>query len=683
MHATHGITLRGVLQILVAGLMLTVFVIVGLINLGSVRRATDNLTDEILRLAAADSAHRIERMLDAGRRTVHTLKVRATHGRIALDDQTALATTLGDLLKYEPRISRLLYGDAPSGAVIGATRNAEDLVLVRTMEAGTHRVWYLDEDGSLLPHSDDTRIDLNAPERPWFKAAADGGGEERWIGPFANVVGVPTLAVSAAVEDPATGAIRGVFTAHFYVASLEKLLQQATVSRPDMRVILMAGDGRVIAASDEADDVFMRDAAATLQNPRMRLSADDTHEAQFTSQGLVWTGGARGFRVADDSPDEEWFVAYFVPRPNLFKALYEHQRFTLPVGSSVLLLGVALGAALARRISTPLRKIADDLIRVASYDLTTAPSPRSFVKEVTVIADATDRMKASLRSFGRYVPSDVVRGLLASGEEARLGGELRVLSLHFSDIAGFTPLSEQLAPAQVVEYLAEYLELMTSAIRGEGGIVDQVIGDGILALFNAPALLAGHAAANCRAALAAQRSLVRLRAAWQPLGRPQIRARIGLHTGEVMVGNFGTHEHLAYGVIGDAVNLSSRLEGLNKVYGTSILASADLRATAGPGFEWRTLDRVAVVGRSGGTEVSELLGESHAVAAAVLAARDAYEEALAAYTAGRFESAADAFRRALAMRPDDRAAQELAERSAAYARQPPADWDGIFVATRK
>lgn len=683
MEKNHGITLRGVLQILVTGLLLTVFVIVGLINLRSVRRATDSLTDEILRLAAADSAHRIQRMLDAGERTVHTLKVRATHGRVALDDQPALATALGDLLKYEPRISRLLYGDARSGAVIGATRNAEDIVLVRTVEAGAHRVWYLEEDGSLVPHADDTPIDYHAPDRPWFKAAKEGGGQERWIGPFANVVGVPTLAVSAAVEDPATGAMRGVFTAHFSIATLEKLLQNATVSRPDMRVILMAGDGRVIAASDETDEVFMRDAAATLQDPRMRLSADDIHEARFTSQGVVWTGGARGFKVADESHAEEWFVAYFIPRPHLLKAFYDHQRFTLPVGLSVLLVGATLGGFLARRITTPLRIIADDLIRVASYDLTKTPSPRSFVKEVAVIADATDRMKASLRSFGRYVPGDVVRGLLASGEEARLGGELRVLSLHFSDIEGFTPLSERLAPAQVVEYLAEYLELMTGAIRAEGGIVDQVIGDGILALFNAPSPLAGHAAANCRAALAAQRGLVRLRSEWRQMGRPEIRTRIGLHTGEVMVGNFGTHEHLAYGVIGDAVNLSSRVEGLNKVYGTSILASAELRAAAGPGFEWRMLDRVAVVGRSGGTELSELLGESGTVAADVLVARDAYEEAFAAYTAGRFESAVQGFRRALGMRPDDRAARELAERAAAYARQPPADWEGIFVATAK
>ena len=163
---------------------------------------------------------------------------------------------------------------------------------------------------------------------------------------------------------------------------------------------------------------------------------------------------------------------------------------------------------------------------------------------------------------------------------------------------------------------------MTQIIEGHQGAVDKFIGDGILALFNAPRDLENHAAAACRAALRSQERLAVLRKQWHAQGREPLYVRIGLHTGEAIVGNIGTPDRFEYTVTGDAVNLASRLEGLNKVYGTGILASEETRAAAGPGFEWRTIDCVAVVGRASGTRICELLGERGQVDASVMSARD-------------------------------------------------------------
>ncbi len=345
-----------------------------------------------------------------------------------------------------------------------------------------------------------------------------------------------------------------------------------------------------------------------------------------------------------------------------------------------LALAVALAYLLANRVSSPLRTMAHDLEQVGQFKLSSAPMPTSFVKEIDIVSDSVNRMKASLRSFSRYVPADLVREVLASGQEARLGGQLRCLSIHFSDIEGFTALSEQLSPAEVVQALAEYLEIMTAALREHQGTLDKFMGDGILAFFNAPHEVPGHAALACRAALRARERLAARAAA----GRLPFRARIGLHIGEVLVGNIGTPERFAYTIIGDAVNLASRLEELNKSYGTTILASEALRAAAGPGFEWRRLDRVAVVGRTESTLVNELLGEEGTVAPAVLAARDAYEQALAAYFARRFPEAAVGFRAAARLLPGDRAAalmQRRAELLTEY--PPPPDWNGVHLQTVK
>jgi adenylate cyclase len=289
-------------------------------------------------------------------------------------------------------------------------------------------------------------------------------------------------------------------------------------------------------------------------------------------------------------------------------------------------------------------------------------------------------MTASLRSFGRYVPADIVRALLAQGQEARLGGATRRLSIHFSDIENFTAISERLSPAEVVENLAAYLACMSDTVREHQGTVDKFIGDGIMAFWNAPNPVPDHTTQACRAALVAQERLAELRQRNAREGRPLFHARIGLHTGDVVVGNFGTDERFAYTAMGDSVNLASRLEALNKVYGTYILASADIRDEAAPIFEWRRLDRVAVVGRREPTDIYELIGEGGRVPAERLKARDLYEQALAAYTSRRFDAAAAEFRAVSEIIAGDRAAIAMAERAEALARSPPpADWDGVFV----
>jgi len=677
------ITLWLVLQALVVGLMLTVVPVLGVIGFRSDRRIIAALGQEIVRVTARDVSNRVGRLLEAGTRTARDLDLRATYGRLPLADDEQLATFLGDRLRYEPGIARLFYGDATTGAVVTVGRTPTGGIAAtiadHDVKAGRPRTWCIEPDGSRTPYDLSTPVEVDARERPWFRAAEQADGV-RWTGLYIDMFKVPSIAVAAPVRDPRTDALRGVWAAQFHLDALPAMLHEACGMEPDVRVMLLTREGRLVASSQASPPALVAATAAALPQPIADLPQDMIHELRFEVDSVEWVGGAERFTAGGEL---DWIVAYCLPEQALLQSVYDKQKTNAAVSLTVLGIGLAIGAMLASRIASPLRLIAADLGRVARFEFSATPEPASFVEEVAVIADTAERMKASLRSFARYVPTDVVRGLLASGEEAQLGGEMRQISLHFSDIEGFTTISERLSPPQVVEYLAEYLELMTAAIRAEGGIVNQVIGDGILGLFNAPAPLVGHAAANCRAALAAQQALGDLRSRWQPLGRPLLRARIGLHVGDVMVGNFGTHEHLAYGVIGDAVNLSSRLEGLNKAYGTSIVASEDLRTAAGSGFEWRTLDRVAVVGRTGGTLVCELLGHVGSVTADALAARDGYERALADYFAGRFDRAAAGFRDLSTARPVDQAATTLAERAEALARRPPERWDGVHLVASK
>jgi len=206
-----------------------------------------------------------------------------------------------------------------------------------------------------------------------------------------------------------------------------------------------------------------------------------------------------------------------------------------------------------------------------------------------------------------------------------------------------------------------------------------------VAFFGAPKETPNHAELACRAALKIQAELFNLGIEHKQGERLVFRTRIGLHTGEVLVGNIGTPKRFAYSVIGDAANLTSSLEGLNKVYGTRILASAETkRITGSTLFQWRCIDRVSVVGRTQSTEIYELLGVSGSVHKAILEMRDHYESELRYYFEQDFENAIRKFETTLKLQPLDKASEVLLRRSQLLARSPRKEnWSGVFEAVTK
>jgi class 3 adenylate cyclase/CHASE2 domain-containing sensor protein len=220
-----------------------------------------------------------------------------------------------------------------------------------------------------------------------------------------------------------------------------------------------------------------------------------------------------------------------------------------------------------------------------------------------------EREKKRIRgAFSRYVAPALVDQIMHDPAMLRLGGEKRVCTVFFSDIAGFTNLSEGLSPEQLVEFLNTYLTEVTDIILAQGGMLDKYEGDAVMAVFGAPLKQPDHAERACRAALAVQARLTELRSAWKQRGLPAFITRIGLNSGDMVVGNMGSRERFDYTVIGDAVNLGSRLESANKQYGTYLMISEATREMAGPEkFVTRELDMIRVKGKAEPVRVYELI----------------------------------------------------------------------------
>jgi adenylate cyclase len=306
---------------------------------------------------------------------------------------------------------------------------------------------------------------------------------------------------------------------------------------------------------------------------------------------------------------------------------------------------------------------------------------------VTVHRLATEeREKRKVRSaFSRYAPPAVVSEMIRDPGKLQLGGQERRLTVLFSDIAGFTTFSERLPPGKMVSLLSEYFDAMTEKVFDSRGMLKEYVGDELMAIFGAPLPDDHHAQAACAAALAMQQRLAQMRRSWRAEGLPPLTARTGVNTGSMLVGNLGSSYRFSYGVLGDAVNLGSRLESLNKLYGTRILIGEATAKEVRSDFLLREVDLVTVKGKTRPTAVFELLAEgSDAGSTANVRALNAYAAALNHYRCRRWQQAMTSFRGVLELWPQDGPSQVMLDRCCKLRDQPPAEnWRGEFLPEHK
>jgi len=287
------------------------------------------------------------------------------------------------------------------------------------------------------------------------------------------------------------------------------------------------------------------------------------------------------------------------------------------------------------------------------------------------------RQKAFIKqAFRHYLSGDVIEKIIRDPKHLQLGGEKRELTIMFTDLAGFSTFSERLSPVELTALLNDYLSEMTDIILDEGGTLDKYEGDAIIAFWNAPLEQSDHAVRACRAALRCQRRLAELREAFLQRTGSALRMRVGLNTGEVVVGNMGSRKRFNYTILGDAANLASRLEGANKAFGTETMVSESTWRLASAEFRGRKLADLRVVGRKTAVAVYELTGLA---ADAEPTGWDTFAAGLNHFRKGNFARARELFEQL----PDDPAAQRYLRRCVELCAHPPASWDGVWGLTEK
>jgi adenylate cyclase len=294
------------------------------------------------------------------------------------------------------------------------------------------------------------------------------------------------------------------------------------------------------------------------------------------------------------------------------------------------------------------------------------------------------RQKRLIRqAFQYYLHPTIVERVAQNPQLLRLGGESRELTVLFSDIRRFSAIAEALSPEALVYRLNEYFTIMTRVVFHHDGLLDKYLGDGIMAVYGAPLDDPDHAFRACCSALEMIGELKALQAHWASRGLPSLDIGIGINTANMVVGNMGSELRFDYTVMGDGVNLASRLEGANKEYGTHIIISESTWEQVRDRIATRELDIIRVQGKAQPTRIFEVLGTSP-LAPDRAAMMEAFEVALRAYRAQQWEDAIQAFQQVLTAVPGDRPSQLYIERCKTFvAALPPSDWDGVYIMQTK
>ena len=378
---------------------------------------------------------------------------------------------------------------------------------------------------------------------------------------------------------------------------------------------------------------------------------------------------------------------------------YEQQtrilRLNVVLFAVAVVIGLGLSAMGARRLVQALWRVVDGAKAIQAGNLA-VQVPVTSRDEIGQLAEAFNRMAEELRTkerikdtFGKYVDPRVVAQLIDTSKDMEQA-ERRVATILFSDLKGFTAISEQLTASAMVRLLNRYFTVVAEQIRAHNGVLEKYIGDAVMA-FWAPPFSTGddHAASACLAALAHREAVAALRPELPDLlglrrNVPELTVRMGLATGEVVVGTVGAPTAKSFAAIGDITNLASRLEGVNKVYGTSVILAEETYRLAQTVVETRELDTVVVAGKSEPVRIYELMGRAGEVAASLQELRELYVEGLQAYRRRDWDAAGRCFAKCLELVPSDGPATVLRDRCTIFAATPPApDWDGVWHLAEK
>lgn len=599
---------------------------------------------------------------------------------------TEFTNFLLSFLIKNPHFTGVGWGDR-DGTAYYVERKFANVFVAQTI-ARTHDSAYditknIDQDGKILttPQSYNTTYDLYG--RPWFKEAVSRHipvvtSPSLAYNPDSNT-SVMAVSFSYPIYD-ASGELKGVFLVDSQLSALSDFINTLKIT-PHAYTFVFNNKNEMLAG--KLANTAILDKLPMVADVLMPWVKASFVEYQKNKRSLFFYSFAGKNYLAFYSemlhvPYVPCSVAIVLPAQDITQSLTHNLLLNIMIGISVLIGGMVIVSGIARSISRPIVKLADEADAIKDLNFSEDIKQNSYIKEIFSMQQAFNVMKNSLKSFMRYVPVTLIKKMLASGGVAHVGGESKTVTFLFSDIHNFTALSESMSPSELMKYLSEYFDAMTRTVLENQGVLDKYIGDGIMAFWGAPVEDSEHAVHACKCALAMLETLADLNAAWHAIGKPELTIRIGINTGEAVVGNVGSEDRLNYTAMGDSVNIASRLEELNKLYGTTIIINQTTYQLVKEYFASRFLDSITVRGKAINIKAYEIIATNSWLLAQLSAYQTDFERAFALYAAGNWNEARVAFTELATNYPNDQLAKVYLKRCDLLQQNPPQKWQGIW-----
>ncbi|MEO8965854.1 MAG: adenylate/guanylate cyclase domain-containing protein [Gammaproteobacteria bacterium] len=644
------------------------------------------LSFSLMRQVSAAAFHQVDRAMDnaevKSKSTAQLIKL----GVVDIKNEAHLISYTENLMQREielfPIVQAVLYGD-PAGNLVIAEQDESNHInsdITRRNSTSTRKIIYRDTQGNVTKTVNSTDFSFDPRNRPWYQAAIK-EKKSVWLDVYPYF---ETHYLGISVATPAyseNGKLIGVIDYNIRLDYLRNMVERVHLSQHGVLFIVTA-NGDLIAYPKLIEDkhTSLVDIHKLSSAPWLGESFDlykKTGKKEFI------------FRYANESylasyqtlihfGKHVWFIGAIVPQEDFIGEVRKTHFLTLLLSLLILILGVAAVSNLVTRVVKPLKKITEEIDHIKNFDLDNDPKIHSQIKEINYIADALNAMKKGLRSFQKYVPSTLVRQLIETGEVARIGGTKKPLVIFFSDIKDFSSLTEHVDPDSLSLHLCQYFEELTSIIVTNRGTIDKYIGDSLMAFWGAPLPETDPAKLAARAALRCIKRLRVLNNQWELEGKPAFITRIGIHLGEAIVGNLGSSERLNYTIIGNPANIASRLEQVNKRYGTNIIVSEDVYHAVKNQFILRMIDRVIIKGKVDPIYIYELIAESHSeVGYDIDAYNKHYQQGFVYYQNKQWNDAIECFLKCRQIYRADTIAPLLINRCEQFKMYPPPKhWNG-------
>jgi adenylate cyclase len=608
---------------------------------------------------------------------------------INVNNQAQVEDFSMQLLKSITNAAMVYWGDAKGNFII--SRNEADgtissELINRNVTPPTDTYIYRDVAGNVIKTEQKSDITYDPRQRPWYQDA-EKNKVFTWSKAYIFFSGaVKSLGITAAAPVYRDNQLLGVVGIDMRLQRLSEFLKNQRIGKTGVAFIFnKAGD--LLAHPSLAQNEIPQTTEPKLTPVSVLASWQAKAYEEFQRSGISefsYVDNKQTYLATFESipgfEDKKWHIAVVVPENDFVGELKSANMVTIQICIIILIIGITLITFYSRQISKSLGKLVSVTRRIKEFDLAETPEIKTRIQEISFLAESIYSMRSGLRAFQKYVPADLVRILVHKGMGDQIGGSRKNITIFFSDIKSFTSLSEKMPAEELMLHLCEYFDAVSTIIRENSGTIDKYIGDSVMAFWNSPLADERHCYHACLTALKFQEKLSELNKAWRDEGKPELPTRIGIHSGDAIVGNLGSSSRINYTAIGDTVNLASRLESINTIYGTQILVSDVVHDAVKDLFVFRLLDCIAVKGKQIQHNVYELVCEQGPnTSASLLQYSQQFGVAFNAYQEQRWEVAIKLLEELLKQRPDDKAAVVLKERAKIFSQTPPPkDWDGVW-----